>query len=261
MLPAPGSSQAGPLLCPTVAVLQHEGAFPVMANTAPVLVGSHYRVGYLARPDQAGQFPTVVLVPDLGVLGSQEKSLARRLARHGLAVIACNLTEGADAEAEHAALADEEARRVLDEVRGWAASDDNPWAIGERLGVLGVESGGRFALIQGAHRNWVGAVACVAGALTGDEDRRYPVIDMLAHLPVPVLGLYGADDAVTPATAVDDAQQRNASGTWLLYAGAGHGFYDEASPQYSQDAAEDAIARLAAFFLAKLPRSEASISG
>ncbi len=79
---------------------------------------------------------------------------------------------------------------------------------------------------------------------------------MLDHLPVPVLGLYGADDDLIATETVDEAQSRNASGTWLLYSGAGHGFLDEVGEGYDEAAAEDAIARLAEFFLRNLPKSD-----
>lgn len=263
MLPAAGTSAAAPLRCPTVSVLQHEGTYPVMANTVSVLVGSTYRVGFLARPDQAGRFPAVVLIPNHGVLGAHEKSAAWRLSRLGLAVIACNLTGGTagDPEAAYRGLADEEAIRVLDEVHQWLDSEDISWAISHKVGMLGFDVGGRFALMTAAHRDWVGAAAVVAMPLTGDEERRHPVAGILGHLPVPVLGLYGADDSLVTPAEVDDAQRRNESGNWLLYAGAGHGFSDDGSADYHRDAAEDALVRIADFFLAALPKAEPIVTG
>ncbi len=67
-----------------MAVLPHEGTYAVMYGPLSVSVGAGYRRGYLARPDQAGRFPTVILSPDLDGLGAHEKHVARRLARRGV---------------------------------------------------------------------------------------------------------------------------------------------------------------------------------
>jgi carboxymethylenebutenolidase len=92
--------------------------------------------------------------------------------------------------------------------------------------------------------------------LTGDEDREHEVADYLDHLPVPVLALYGQDDDLIAVETVDEAQRRNDHGQWLLYEGAGHGFLDIAGDGYEPAAAEDAWARILAFFRATLPPPE-----
>ncbi len=244
-----------------MAVLPHEGIYSVMYGSVPVSVGSGYRRGYLARPDKAGRFPVVLLLPGLFGLGSTERSLAHRLARRGLAVVVVDFYREAPAD-ETAALAayhdltDFEAMRTLDETVQYLASEDITWAVAGTVGVLGLDVGGRFALIQAAYRRWVGACAVVGTPLTGDEERRHPVADMLEHLAPPVLGLYGAaDDLIAPET-IDEAQHRNAGGTWLLYDGAGHGFLDQADALFHEASAEDAVVRLTEFFLAHLPPAE-----
>jgi dienelactone hydrolase len=124
------------------------------------------------------------------------------------------------------------------------------------VGILGIDVGGRFALIGAATRPWVQAVAVAYAPLTGDDDREYPVAGYLEHLPVPVLGLYGADDELIASSSVDEAQRRNQHGQWLLYEGAGHGFLDIDAELYDTDAAADAGARLVEFFKAALPVAE-----
>src|SRR5690606_13670444 len=63
-----------------VAVLSHEGTYPIMYGSYPVPVGAGYRRGYLARPDRAGRFPVVIVVPDLNGLSSFEKDICRTFA-------------------------------------------------------------------------------------------------------------------------------------------------------------------------------------
>lgn len=241
-----------------MAVLPHEGTYTVMYGGLPVSVGSGYRRGYLARPDKAGRFPTVVMIPDLDGLGAHEKHLARRLARRGLAVLVVDLYPHAPSDRDAAldaydALEDGEALRTLDETHDYLRSDDIEWCRTESVGVLGLDVGGRFALISSAHRGWIGACAVVSTPLTGDEGRRYPVAEMLEHLPVPTLGLYGAEDELIAVETVDEAQRRNPSGTWLLYQGARHAFSDDSSDDYDPASSEDAAARLVDFFTRHLP--------
>ncbi|MGF1666181.1 MAG: dienelactone hydrolase family protein [Acidimicrobiia bacterium] len=241
-----------------MAVLPHEGTYSVMYGGLPISVGTGYRPGYLARPDKSGRFPVVILVPDIDGVTAHEKHLARRIARRGVAVIAVDLYANdrtGDALETYHDLDDGEAVRVLDEVQEYLSSEDIEWAHAARVGVLGLEVGGRFALIQAAHRPWVASAAVAYAPLTGDEERRYQVADMLDHLAPPILAIYGAEDDLVDPDTVDEAQNRNASGSWLLYEGVGHGFLDDGGPTYDQGSAEDAIQRLVDFFLATLPKA------
>jgi len=244
-----------------VTVLPFEGTYPVLYGTLAVPVGSHYRRGYLARPDRSGRFPTTLVVPDVGGLTSHEKSVCRRLARQGVAALAVELFEETPSDldagiAAYAELSDSEALRILDEVHQYLDSDDLEWCHAGSLGILGLDVGGRFALIEATLRPWVGAVAVVSTPLTGDEDRRHQVADLLASIPVPLLGLYGGDDPLIAAATVDEAQRRNPSGTWLLYAGARHFFTDEDSEDYHEAAAADALTRIAEFLRSHLPPAD-----
>ena len=96
----------------------------------------------------------------------------------------------------------------------------------------------------------------VSTPLTGDENREFQVADMLNHLAVPVLGLYGSADPLIAAETVDAAQDRNQSGQWLLYDGAGHDFFDDGSPDYDALRPRDADSRITQFFQATLPKPE-----
>lgn len=245
-----------------MATLPHEGTHTVIYGYTTVPVGSGYRRGYLARPDQAGRWPVVILAPDLDGLGSHEKYVARRLARRGIAVLAVEMypkSPGRDPEAGLRAyndLSDKAGLRVIDETHEFLASEDIEWAHADRVGVLGLDVGGRFALIAAAHRPWVAATAVAYTPLTGDEERTFPVADMLNHLGTPLLGLYGSDDELIDTDSVDEAQGRNPGGQWLLYQGAGHGFLDEVGDNFDAASFEDAIVRLSDFFRTRLPAAE-----
>lgn len=228
-----------------------------MYGTWPIPIGAAHRDGYIARPDEAGEFPVVVLIPDLDGLGSLEKDLCRRLARSGLAAIAVDFHPGVgDPLTGYAMLDDDRALNDLDEIHEFISSRDVEWNASDRLGLLGVDTGGRFALAKAATRDWVACAAVVYSPLTGDEDRGFQVAEYLDHLPVAVLGLYGADDDLIDPSTVDEAQRRNQHGQWLLYEGAQHGFLNIESDRYDPAATEDAVARLVAFFIGALAPAE-----
>ncbi|HUO46247.1 MAG TPA: dienelactone hydrolase family protein [Acidimicrobiia bacterium] len=237
-----------------LAPLPHEGKYPILYGSVAVPVGSDYRSGYLARPDAAGQFPVVLVIPGLHGLDGFEKNLARRLARWGLAGLVVDIWDG-DPEplSAYQSKGDKEILIDLDEAFEYLQSDEVAWAIREPIGVLGLDLGGRFALIAAAYRAWVGPCAVVSAPLTGDEDRDYQVADILSSLSGSVLGLYGADDDLISAESVDVAQDRNSQGLWLLYDGAGHWFHDDDHPEYHAGAGEDAFVRLRDLFLQNLP--------
>lgn len=241
-----------------MAVLSHEGTYPIMYRSYAVPVGAGYRPGYLARPDRAGVFPVVVVVPDLDGLTSFEKDLCRAFARHGIAALTLDLyrDRSGDPIHDYQSLSDRQAMTDLDEVADFLASEDIDWTTAGSVGMLGLDIGGRFALAMAAHRPWVRALALCYTPLTGDEDREIQAADLLETLPVPVLGLYGADDDLISAETVDEAQRRNTTGQWLLYEGAKHGFLNIDGDTFDNDAAADAAQRLVQFFIQTLPPAQ-----
>jgi carboxymethylenebutenolidase len=224
-----------------------------MYGSCPIPVGSGYRPGYLSRPDEEGKFPVVFVLPALEGMTGFEKDMCRRLARHGFAALSLDFYRAPGDPLEvYDALSDRHALGDIDQLYDFLLSEDVMWNSGVGVGLLGTDTGGRFALIAAATRDWVRSVVAVSAPLTGDEGREHQVADYLAHLSVPVLGLYGAEDDLIDVSSVDEAQRRNEHGQWLLYEGAGHGFLDIDDDGYEEGAAEDAWARVLAFLDATL---------
>lgn len=246
-----------------MAVLQHEGTYPIMYGSYPVPVGAGYRPGYLSRPDRAGRFPVVIVVPDVDGLSSFEKDICRSFARRGIAALTLDMyrNRSGDPIYDYQSLSDRQALTDLDEVHDFLASDDVDWTNADAVGLLGLDVGGRFAIAMAATRPWVRALAVGYTPLTGDEEREVQVADLLSSLPVPVLGLYGNDDELIDPASVDEAQRRNEAGQWLLYQGAGHHFLNVNHDNYNNDAASDATQRLVDFFSATLPPAEEVVTG
>jgi len=240
-----------------LAVLSHEGTHPIMYGSWPLPVGSQHRPGYIARPDAAGRFPVVLVLPSLNGLTSFEKDMCRTLARSGFVAISLEFYRGDVSPLEsYSTLDDARAITDIDELHDFIVSSDVDWNVSADVGVLGTDVGGRFAIIAAGTRPWVKALVVGYTPLTGDDERHFQVAKYLDHLPVPVLGLYGRDDELIDNSTVDEAQRRNDHGQWLLYQDAGHDFLDVEAQGFDPDSAADATARILAFFHATLPPAE-----
>lgn len=199
----------------------------------------------------------VLVLPTLDGLTSFEKDLCRRLARNGIVGIAVDFYRSDDDPLDaYNEISDSRAITDLDEVHEFIISEDVDWAIGGGVGIFGADIGGRFALMAASRRDWAMSAIVAYTPLTGDEEREFQVADSLEHLPIPVLGLYGASDELIDVASVDEAQRRNEHGQWLLFDGAGHGFLDVEHENFEPSAAEDAQARILAFFKSTLPAAE-----
>lgn len=246
-----------------MAVMAHEGSFPILYEPYGIPVGSGFHTGYLARPDKTGEFPCVLVVPGIRGLTSFERDACRRLARLGYVAIALDpYPDGGpgarasldEAVAAYNALTDRSVLRDLVEALEFLSSPDLSFALGDRVGVIGFDTGGRFGLLLAERPEVSGVVACYAPL--GDDDRAMHVGERLARLTVPVLGLYGAEDQLIPVASVDEAA--GLSGQWILYEGAGHEFMDPDSDDFDPAAESDAWTRIGSFFASVLPTPEAA---
>ena len=228
-----------------------------MYGSLPLPIGSGHQPGYIARPDAAGRFPVVLVLPSLNGLTSFEKDMCRTLARSGIVGISPDFYRSGDSPLEaYNGLDDSRAITDIDELHDFIVSDDVDWNVSKDIGVLGTDVGGRFAIVTAGTRPWIKALVVGYTPLTGDDERQFQVAEYLDHLPVPVLGLYGRNDELIDNSTVDEAQRRNGHGQWLLYQDAGHDFLDVEAKGFDSAAAADATARIVAFFKATLPAAE-----
>ncbi len=243
--------------------MAHEGTFPILYRDHGLPAGAGMTDGYIARPDTRGSYPLVVLLGGLDGISSAIKDLARQLARHGYVVVVPNLYRnlhpGSDSDldtriAAYNQVSDRRAMHDVTDAISWIVGDDAAFAADGPFAMVGIDVGGRLGLIYAAHhQQQVAALAVAYAPLAGDEDRELQAADALGMLPMPVLGLFGAEDVLVPAAAVDEAQRHNPHGQWLLYSGAGHGFLDPDSPDYDPGAAGDAFQRIIKLLAATLP--------
>ncbi|NNC91725.1 MAG: hypothetical protein HKN80_04475 [Acidimicrobiia bacterium] len=219
-----------------MALLKGEGTHQVLYGSADIFSGLRHNLGYLARPDHAGSFPTVILLHGSGGITSSVKSFARRLARHGLAVVGPDLLRGVSRRLSPPYPAT--ARIVADAANTlqWTASPDTPWVRPGPIGVVALDRAASAAL-EFVSTDDVAGLALVS-----------PVLERAPATDVAVIGFYGKDDELVGPEDRAAALEALGHGEWVLYGGAGHGLVDESADDYRWDVAEDVADRIVAFF-------------
>lgn len=207
-----------------MAVLKGEGRVPILFGSLPLPIPPN-RSAYIARPDVAGTWATVVVAPDASGVTPSVKAFARHLARHGYAAFVPTLRPGHDDATADVAAAVRSARIPGTE-----------WADGDRLAVVGIGVGGIAATITAIEED--ADVLVLVGA---SLDR-----DLLAELPSRLLVVHGADDDSAPAAEAKAMREELGTGEWVLYSGVGSGFFDDGSDRHDPAAASDAIDRIVA---------------
>lgn len=206
-------------------------------------------VGYLARPEQSGRYPAVIVIHEIWGLVDHIKDVANRLAREGFAALAVdlfdrkvisNMEEGRQIRqtlTEHRIFGDLDGAfnylKTLDYIRP------------DRIGSIGFCMGGGLSL-QLACRNKELAAAVVF------YGRNPSPIDLVKNIQCPILGNYaGADKGITE-TDIDLLKQTLAKYgkecDTKIYQGAPHAFFNDTRETYRPEAAKDAWERTLRFF-------------
>ncbi len=216
-------------------VLKGEGTHDILYGSTSINLGTRSNPAYLARPDVGGLFPTVIVAHDRPGVASWLKDLARKFARHGLSVVVPDLYRGAPRPSwrEERPLPpwpgpDQVYRSLIDAYR-FAESEDTPWASGDRIVVIGIGEGGEAAIRFAVEVPDAAGLILIGAAL--DE----------STVPVPILGLYGAEDPALEATL------RVPHMELVTYGGVKSRFLDDNSDDFDRPASLDALDRIVAF--------------
>jgi carboxymethylenebutenolidase len=207
--------------------------------------------GYLARPaGSSAALPGVVMIHEWWGLNDNIRTMARRLAGEGYAVLAVDLYRGRSAESP------EQARELTTSVmQNPAPAEENLRAAAEYL--AGEERAGRIGIV-----GWCfGGGWSLRGALAAPQRIDAAVMyygqpitepDQLSRLDAPLLGLFGAEDRGIPVERVREMEaalrKLGKDVTIEVYPGAAHAFANPSGTAYNAAAAEDAWARTLAFF-------------
>jgi carboxymethylenebutenolidase len=219
--------------------------------------------GALFLPEGAAARAGVVVLPDVWGLKPHYEQIAQKLAAAGYAALALDLyTRGESPDAFGPqriqefiqALPDRQVRGDVQGAIDFLAA--HPALRGRRLGITGFCMGGMYTFLAAVRCTGLSAAVAWYGMLRAaalDERKPEHVLDAIAELAVPTLGLFGADDALIPASDVALLRERAArAGRELevvVYPGAGHAFNNDTRPEaFRPQASADAWQRLFAHF-------------
>jgi carboxymethylenebutenolidase len=226
--------------------------------------GRDTTAGELIAPSAGGPAPGVVILHDVWGLSDVYRGVAQRLAKAGFAALALDLYargekpgSPADMPAVMKFMHSLPDSRVIADVQ--AAVDflrARPEVAGRRVGLTGFCMGGKYTFLAASHcRDLAAAVAWYGMLRAPALDAQNPehALDALANVRCPVLGLFGAEDALIPQSDVDElrrrAEAKRAPIEVVVYPGAGHAFANESRPEaYREAAANDGWRRALDFF-------------
>ena len=219
---------------------------------------------FVGRPTTPGPHPGVLLIHHIPGWDEWYRQQTMRFARHGYIAISPNLYErdghgipeevatkarAAGAQPDSQVVAD--CQGAIDWLRSRSDLNGN-------VGVIGSCSGGRHTMlvaslatgVTSAVNLWGGGVVMAPEELS--EQQPVSPVDYTDRLNVPLLGLFGNDDARPSPEAVDQHEAAlKAAGKdyeFHRYDGAGHGFMYDHAPLYRQAAAVDGWKKIWDFF-------------
>jgi carboxymethylenebutenolidase len=219
---------------------------------------------YVARPAKAGKHPCVVLISEIFGLHEYIRDTARRLAKAGYVTIApdffvragdpSTMTDFPAIMKIVATASDAQVNGDIAAALAWLKAQ--PFADAKRVAITGYCWGGavtwegvaKFPEFK-AGVAWYGRLS---NGMSPDPANKNP-LDLVADLKAPVLGLYAEKDNGIPLTDVEKMREAlkaagKTSSDIIVYPGAAHGFHADYRPSYKKDAADDAWAKMLAFF-------------
>jgi carboxymethylenebutenolidase len=215
---------------------------------------------YFARPEGRTNPPVILVAQEIFGLHEHIKDVTRRLAKLGAFAVApdyyfrkgdlTKITEIKDLFPIVNTKTDTELFADLDATAAWAKSQGGDTG---RLGIIGFCRGGRTVWRYSTHGNLKAGVAFY-GTLKDPPNDAMPINALASAKEVkePVLGLYGAEDQGIPVDQVKEMEAAlKAAGKtaeFKIYPGAPHGFNADYRASYRKEAADDAWAKMTAWF-------------
>jgi carboxymethylenebutenolidase len=208
-------------------------------------VAGKQTTGYLARPENPGPHPSVVVIQEWYGIDPHIKDVTERFARLGFATIAPDLYHGrvGTTPAEGMQLVQsldfEKAGKEIDIAADWLGAQS--FTRESRFGIVGYCLGGGLALTTAIRNPNVAASVVYYGGL---PDR----LENLREIRCPILGLYGDDEADRAGKLLDLLTQYQKPGEVHVYDGARHGFFNDTGVVYNPAAAYDTWPRVIELF-------------
>jgi len=203
---------------------------------------------YLARPDDDGPFPGIVIIHEVSGLNDNIKAIARRFAAEGYAALAVDLFTGRNRticmfrffggmvvnSLNHGGIRDLKAALTF--------LSERPGVESTRLGAIGFCMGGSFAIAWACADNRLKAIAPYYGM----NPRPLKAVARAC----PVVGSYPAGDFTESHGQKLDVEldRYTIPHDIKIYPGTKHSFFNDQRPTYDAAASEDSWQRVLAFF-------------
>ena len=219
---------------------------------------------YVARPAGRGRHPAVIVASEIFGVHDYIKDVCRRLAKLGYVAIAPAYFVRAGDPAPLSDMAavmkivghasDPQVMGDIGATLAWLRV--RPFVKADKVAITGFCYGGgvtwlaceRFAEIR-CGVAWYGKMVPPPGV--ADDARHIWPVNHVADLHCPVLGLYGAKDALSqgaPAMREALAKANKTGGEIVVYPDAGHGFHADYRASYNAADAADGWTRMLGFF-------------
>lgn len=233
----------------------HELKIPVADGEIPA---------FHAHPAKGKNFPIILVIQEIFGVHEHIKDLCRRLAKKGYYAIAPALyaRQGDPAKVENmqtlmrdivSKVPDVQVMADIDATLAFAGKDGGD---AKKAAITGFCWGGSIVWLYAAHNPKIRAGAAWYGRVVGQANpmRAKQPIDIAASLTVPVLGLYGGKDQGIPIESLDQMREALKGGKSkseiIVYPEAQHGFNADYRPSYGKIDAENAWAKMLAWFRA-----------
>jgi len=234
------------LLCGVLLI----AAVPPKTEIVEYPSGSETVRGFLALPGMPGRHAAILVIHGDAGLNEWVQEQARKLAAQGYVALAVDLYRGrvaADDEEAHElarGLPDDRALRDVEAAFAYLAARKD--VLSARIGVIGRQSGGWFALQLAIHQPKLAACAVSDTALPTDSGD-------LSRIRAQILANFGADQRGISANQIEAfksaLRSQDVRADVKVYPGAGGDFENPADKnRYRPEAAADAWTRDLAFF-------------
>jgi carboxymethylenebutenolidase len=207
-------------------------------------------LGYLARLNQDGSAPVILVCHENRGLNPHIEDVTRRLAKAGYVALAVDLLsrQGGSPQVGETnvpgALGNiDPAQFVSDFKNGWAYLQDQPFADAERVGMVGFCFGGGVTWLMAVEMPELRAAVPFYGPPPPEED--------LPKIQAAVLAIYGGLDQRITGTAerIEAAMlANNKVFEKVIYPNADHAFHNDTGSRYNSEAARNAWVRTLDWF-------------
>ena len=219
---------------------------------------------YLSRPLGAGPYHSIILIPHMPGWDQFNKEVTRRFTQHGYIAICPNIYERfGDGYPEEISAKAREAGGVSDasvmgDTEGMLSYLKSLPFSSDKVGVIGMCSGGRHAFLAGCSLDGISAVVdCWGGGVVMSPEKlseAQPVapIDLTEKLSAPLMGIFGNDDVSPTKEQVNEHEvelkKHDKEYEFYRYDDAGHAFWNYSRDSYRATQAIDSWEKVMSFF-------------